>query len=206
MNLDLFCPQCNRVDWVQSVPAAVAEGTHTGFSSGVHSGIGTIAGGLVPVVGTSSHEFSHSSAVAKSLALAPTLPTAGRLTAFAVLLMLPAAGFYGAAYIGYSMDPPESSNPIRFLASLAGLLCFPVAWSLPVVIMLTVAVKRVRRSNRVGFGRGRAHSVWQRAYYCHRCAVAFWPEPTAPGLPYRVALSPSDFRRHVWAFGGYADL
>ncbi|MGW6729630.1 hypothetical protein ACWF9G_27330 [Nocardia sp. NPDC055029] len=205
MSLDLSCPHCDRTDWVQSVPAAVSEGTHSGYSTGVHTGVGIGQGGLVPVIGTSSREVSHSSALARSLALAPVLPTPGRLTAFAILLMLPTAMFFAAAALGFHTDPPEG-NPVRVLASLAGMFAIPIVWSIPVVALLAAAVKRARRNGRVASGRARAHSVWQGAYYCHRCGLAFWPQSMHPGIPSRVGVPPGEFRWYVWNVGGYAKL
>ena len=84
MSLDLSCPHCDRADWVQSVPAAVSEGTHSGLSTGVHTGVGIGQGGIVPIVGTSTREVSYTSTLARSLALEPVLPTPGRLTAIAM--------------------------------------------------------------------------------------------------------------------------
>ncbi|MFD9547961.1 hypothetical protein ACFWBG_11300 [Nocardia salmonicida] len=205
MNLDLSCPQCERIDLVQSVPAAMSEGTHSGYSTGVHTGIGIAPGGLVPVVGTSTREFSHSSALARSLEWRPVLPSAGPLSALGTVLMFFVLIVFGLCSIGLTVDPLPS-NPIRMMASLLGLYLFPIVLSIPVVAILTVAFKRARRNGKVDAGRNRARGVWSHAYYCHRCGVAYWPYPTEPGIPYRVALAPSQFRWHVWNTGGYAKL
>ncbi|MFD5179335.1 hypothetical protein ACFWM1_26245 [Nocardia sp. NPDC058379] len=205
MNLDLSCPQCERIDWVQSVPATMADGTHSGYSAGVHTGIGVGPGGLVPVVGTSIHEYRHSSTLARSLAWQPSLPSAGPLSVVSAGLLLVLAFVYAMCIASLRIDPPRG-NPAQVTGSLVGLFIVPVALSVPVVAIAILAFKRSSRNGKVQSGRNRAQGVWSHGYYCHRCGVAYWPYPTAPGIPYRVALAPSQFRWHVWNTGGYAKL
>lgn len=205
MNLDLSCPQCERIDWVQSVPAAMSDGTHSGYSTGVHTGIGIAPGGLVPVIGTSVHEYSHSSTLARSLAWQPVLPSAGPLSVLGSILLLFVMAMFALCSAALA-ENPLPGNPIRMMASLLGFYLFPLLLSIPVAAILTIAFQRARRNGRVQAGRSRARGVWSHGYYCHRCGVAYWPYPTAPGVPYRVALAPSQFRWHVWNTGGYAKL
>lgn len=80
----MSCPQCDRVDWVQNVPAVMSDGTYGGYSTGAYAGVGIAPGGLFPVAGTSTLEYNHSSVLARSLAWQPILPSASRLFAVAV--------------------------------------------------------------------------------------------------------------------------
>ncbi|MFE7723282.1 hypothetical protein ACFU44_30100 [Nocardia rhizosphaerihabitans] len=205
MNLDLSCPQCERIDWVQSVPAAMSEGTHAGHSTGVHTGIGFSSDGLVPVIGTSSHEFSHSSALARSLAWRPTLPAGGRHALLGLVLSLFFVVMLAASCVAFAQDPPQG-NSFQVLVSLIGLFLFPILLAIPIYALISGAFKRARRQARVHAGSSRAYGLWQNAYYCHRCGTVFWPLPAAPGVPHRVALTPNQFRWHVWSAGGYAKL
>ncbi|GAD83433.1 MULTISPECIES: hypothetical protein [Nocardia] len=205
VNFDMSCPQCDRVDWVQNVPAVMSDGTHSGYSTGVHAGFGVAPGGVVPVIGTSTSEFSHSSALARSLAWQPILPSAGPLSVLGSVLMFFPLIAFGLSTVGLTMEPLPS-HPIRMMVSVLGLYLFPILLSIPVVAIFTTAFKRARRNSKVDAGRHRARGVWSHGYYCHRCGVAYWPYPTEPGIPYRVALAPSQFRWHVWNTGGYAKL
>ncbi|APE37096.1 hypothetical protein BOX37_27780 [Nocardia mangyaensis] len=205
VNLDISCPQCQSIDLAQSVPAAMSEGTHSGYSTGVHTGIGIAPGGLIPLVGASTHEFNQRSALARSLAWQPILPSAGRLSALGTILLVFVIIMF-AVCSAAMLEKPLPSNPIRMMASLLGFYLLPILLSIPVVAVLTVAFRRARRNGKVDAGRNRARGVWSHGYYCHRCGVAYWPYPTEPGIPYRVALAPSQFRWHVWNTGGYAKL
>ncbi|WP_133734328.1 hypothetical protein [Nocardia ignorata] len=180
-------------------------GTLSGYSTGVHTGFGVAQGGVVPVIGTSTREFSHSSALARSLAWQPILPSAGPLSFLGSVLMLFVLFVFGLCSIGLTMEPLPS-HPLRMMASLLGLYLFPIVLSIPVVAIFTTAFKRARRNSKVDSGRHRARHVWSHGYYCHRCGVAYWPYPTEPGIPYRVPLAPSHFRWYVWNTGGYAKL
>ncbi|PWV74373.1 hypothetical protein DFR69_106184 [Nocardia neocaledoniensis] len=201
----MSCPQCQRVDWVQNVPAVMSDGTHGGYSTGTYAGVGIAPGGLFPVAGTSTHEYSHSSALARSLAWQPILPSASRLFAVGVGLGLFVLLLYVLCIDSLRIYPP-SGSPGQVMVYLIGLFMVPVGLSVPVVAILIAAVKRSNRSGKVQAGRNRARGVWSHAYYCHRCGVAYWPYPTEPGVPHRVPLAPAQFRWHVWNTGGYAKL
>lgn len=205
VNLDLTCPRCGRVDWVQSVPVAMSEGTHSGFSTGTHSGVGIGAGGLVPVIGTSTHEFSHTSDLARSLAWRPTLPAGGRHTLLGFVLSFFFIGMFAISCIALAEDPPQG-NPIRFVVSLIGLFLFPIVLGIPLFLLAAGAFKRARRQGKIRAGGNRAFGLWQHAFFCHRCGTAFWPHSTVPEIPHRIALTPGQFRWHVWNAGGYAKL
>ena len=205
VNLDLSCPQCERIDMVQSVPAAMSEGTHSGYSTSTHSGVGIAPGGLIPVIGASSREFSHSSELARSLAWRPMLPRGGRHTLLGVVLSFFFIWMFTIACVALAVDPPQG-NPIRILASLIGLFLFPLVLAIPLGILASGALKRARRQARIHAGSGRAYNLWQNSFYCHRCGTAFWPQPTIPEVPHRVALTANQFRWHVWNAGGYAKL
>ncbi|WP_280222028.1 hypothetical protein [Nocardia neocaledoniensis] len=205
MNFDVSCPQCDRVDWVQNVPAVMSDGTHGGYSTGAYAGVGIAPGGLFPVAGTSTHEYSHSSALARSLAWQPILPSASRLFAVGVGLGLFVLLLYIMCFASLQKEPLRG-DVVEVTGTLIGLFMVPVGLSVPVVAILIAAVKRSNRSGKVLAGRNRARGVWSHAYYCHRCGVAYWPYPTEPGVPHRVPLAPAQFRWHVWNTGGYAKL
>ncbi|WP_131817201.1 hypothetical protein [Nocardia salmonicida] len=205
VNLDLSCPLCEGIDMVQSVPAAMSEGTHSGYSTGVHSGVGIGSGGLVPAIGVSTHEFSHSSALARSLAWRPALATGGRHTLLGLVLSFFFVSAFALGCVATSIDPPDG-DPIQILVSLIGLFVFPIVLSIPLFAIVAGAIKRARRAAKIAAGSPRARTVWQNAFYCHRCGTAFWPQPTFPEVPHRTALTLNQFRWHVWNAGGYANL
>ncbi|WP_280338328.1 hypothetical protein [Nocardia neocaledoniensis] len=183
----------------------MSDGTHGGYSTGAYAGVGIASGGLFPVAGTSTHEYSHSSALARSLAWQPILPSASRLFAVGLGLGLFVLLLYTMCYASLQKEPLRG-DVVEVTGTLIGLLIVPVGLSVPVVAILIAAVKRSNRSGKVLAGRNRARGVWSHAYYCHRCGVVYWPYPTEPGVPHRVPLAPAQFRWHVWNTGGYAKL
>ncbi|MEV0768629.1 hypothetical protein [Nocardia salmonicida] len=183
----------------------MSEGTHSGYSTGTHAGVGIGTGGLIPVVGTSTHEFSHTSDLARSLAWRPALPTGGRHPLLVVILSFFFLGMFAMSCIAMAEDPPQG-NPISVLVSLIGLFLFPIMLGIPLFLLAAGAFKRARRQAKIHAGSGRAFGVWQHAFFCHRCGTAFWPSPIVPDIPHRTALTPGQFRGHVWNAGGYARL
>ncbi len=205
VNLDLTCPRCDRVDWVQGVPVAMSEGTHSGYSTGTHSGVGIGAGGLVSVIGTSTQEFNRVSDVARALAWRPTLPARGRHPVLVAVLSFFFIATFAAACLTLAVDPPQG-GPLHFVASMVGIFFIPTVLGLPLLLLTVGAFKRVRRQAKIHAGSNRAFGVWQHAFFCHRCGMAFWPSPTVPEIPHRTALTLEQFRTYVWTAGGYAKL
>ncbi|MEV6334646.1 hypothetical protein AB0M12_08000 [Nocardia vinacea] len=200
MDFDLTCPHCRQLDSVQSVPALNADGVSTSSGTDVYSGVGVASTGLVPVFGTATVERTHTTSLARSLAREPARTPAGRLIFFALVLLLPAMCWIVPAIISIA-DPYPGVSP--WVAALSTVIFF-VVLTTPGGLLLSVAVRRIRRNGKVVRGRRRAHAVWQAGFYCHRCGVAFWPFSPAPGIPSREAFAPQHFRWFVWNAGGYA--
>ncbi len=201
MDVDLTCPHCHQLDWVQSVPALHADGVSTSFGTSVYSGVGVASTGLVPVFGTATVDRTHTTALAHSLAREPARTPAGWLTFFALVLLVPALSWIVPAIVSIAHPAPGVSHGIAALATVM----FLGALATPGSVLLTVAVCRIRRNGRIVRGRRTAHAVWQAGFYCHRCGVAFWPHSPAPGVPARQAFAPQQFRWLVWNAGGYAN-
>lgn len=199
MKPDIACPTCRYDDLVQSVPAIRATGTSVEYSTQHDSGIAISSAGLIPVLGTSTTERTHSNALAASLALAPAQRTSAMLILFGVVLALPAI-FGALAGITTYGDPDLVSTPSEIPGYAMAVLFFAAPSFLPFLI----ARSRIRRNSRISRGIPLARTVWQAGFYCHRCGCCFWPYQPAPGIPDRVPLSPNMFRQIVWATGGYA--
>lgn len=202
MDIDITCPHCQQLDFVQSVPAVHSDGVSTSSGTDFYSGVGVASTGLVPVFGTATIERTHTTALARSLAREPAQRPVGRLTTLGVLLLLPAlfAVVIGVASVAAS-DDPEATN----VGILAGAALFVGGIAAPGLLVIGIAVLRGRRNARISRGRRTAHAVWQAAFYCHRCGLAFWPFSPAPGVPARQAFTPQHFRSFVWNAGGYAN-
>lgn len=203
MDIDLTCPHCQRLDFVQSVPAVHFDGVSTSSGTDFYSGVGVASTGLVPVFGTATVERTHTTALARSLAREPAQRPVARLTLLALLLLLPAffVVVIGIASVATS-DDPEATNVVE----LAGAAVFVGGIAAPGLLVLGIAVFRGLRNARIARGRRTAHAVWQAAFYCHRCGLAFWPFSPAPGIPARQVFTPQHFRSVVWHAGGYANL
>ncbi|MGW0252632.1 hypothetical protein ACWDYH_39015 [Nocardia goodfellowii] len=201
MEIDLNCPNCHRTDWVQSVPAIRASGVHTVTGTDYFSGVGVTASGLVPAFGTTTVERTAVSNLARSLPLAPYIPTSGKLIALGTFLAIPGL-IVVVANIAMLVNP-ESGSVVTTL--LAGLLAFAyISW--PAALAFTPVVIRVRRKRRVARGRRAASAVWQAGQYCHGCGQCFWPFSPAPHIPARQPMPPRQFTWLVWSVGGYANL
>ncbi|WP_219823617.1 hypothetical protein, partial [Nocardia nova] len=110
MSVDISCPSCGYDDCVQSVPAIRASGTSTVFGTDYYSGVGVSSLGPVPVMGSSLVERTQSSYLAQSLAPEPGFRDAGRLTTLAVVLSLPAVGYFAAGAVLISRPQPDVST------------------------------------------------------------------------------------------------
>jgi hypothetical protein len=201
MDVDLTCPHCHQLDFVQSVPAVHADGMSTSSGTNVYSGVGIASTGLVPVFGTATVDCTHTTALAHSLAREPARTPAGWLTFFALVLLVPAMSYLAPAIYGIAHPVPGLSHVVAALATVV----FFGALAAPGAVLLTVAVCRIHRNGRIVRGRGSAHAVWQAGFYCHRCGVVFWPHSPASGVPARQAFAPQHFRWFVWNAGGYAN-
>lgn len=199
MDVDITCPRCHQLDGVQSVPAICAEGVSTSYDTGTYTGVGIASTGLVPVVGITTIERSHSTALARSLAREPVQEATGKLTGLGLLLLVLPALVLVVMITGVLFPPPGTSVSSLVLATIV----FVGMISLPGLMVLRTAYTRGRRNSRIVRGRPRAMAVWGAGWYCHRCYLAFWPYPPLPEIPARHGVTPDQFRWLVWKAGGY---
>ncbi|WP_433205190.1 hypothetical protein ACQP1G_17570 [Nocardia sp. CA-107356] len=155
------------------------------------------------MIGIATVERIHTTALARSLAREPSRRPVAGITTLGLLLLLPAllVVVVGMASVATS-DAPDTTDVVV----LAGAALFVGAIAAPGLLVLGVAVLRGRRNGRISRGRRTAHAVWQAAFYCHRCGLAFWPLSPAPGVPARQAFAPQHFRWFVWNAGDYANI
>ncbi|MET8779099.1 hypothetical protein ABZV58_29200 [Nocardia sp. NPDC004654] len=199
MDLDITCPRCGRIDFVQSVPALHADGVSTSYGISQYSGLGVATTGLVPVIGTATVERTLTTALARSLAREPSQLPSGRLTVVGLLLLLPALILLAPAIAAIVTTDPQ----VRTVGTWIGALFMVVVVAIPGLIVMGAVIRRDLRNARIRRGRPNAHAVWQAGFYCHRCGVAYWPYSPAPGIPARQPFAPPQFRWFVWTAGGY---
>ncbi|WP_378741479.1 hypothetical protein [Nocardia brasiliensis] len=198
MDTDISCPLCHRIDAVQNVKALHADGISTSYSSDLSTGFAVTSAGLVPVLGASAGERTHTTALARSMAPEPLLRPTGRLVLCGILLLLPALAALGP--MAWYVFHPED---VGVLMALFVAVTVVTGLAAPSVLMLGIAYGRSRYNSRIWRGRAAAHAVWSAGYYCHRCGVAYWPRSPSSGIPARKAFAPQHFRQHVWNVGGY---
>ncbi|WP_249643728.1 hypothetical protein [Nocardia sputi] len=199
MDVDITCPQCHQLDGVQSVPAICADGSSSSYDTGTYTGVGIASTGLVPVVGTTTTERSHSTALARSLACAPALEPTGRLTGLGLLLLVLPVIVLAILITAMIFPPPNTDRSSLVL----GTIMFVGMISLPGLLVLRSSFQRGRHNARIMRGRPRAMAVWGAGWYCHRCYLAFWPYSPLPDIPARRGVAPDQFRWLVWKAGGY---
>ncbi|MGW4372024.1 hypothetical protein ACWEKT_41150, partial [Nocardia takedensis] len=195
------CPSCGRLDWVQSVPALCSDGMSVSRGAGSYSGFGLSSSVLVPVFGTVTVDRTRTTALASSLAREPDWKPTGRLTRVGWILLLPAFLVLIAA-AGATLS--EQSVQTQIQVGVAGAIMVGVCAS-PGLLVLAAASSRRRHNYRILFGRPVAQTVWGAGFYCHRCGAAYWPHSPLAGIPQRQALSPQQFRWHVWQAARYND-
>ncbi|MFI6041895.1 hypothetical protein ACIA8C_09690 [Nocardia sp. NPDC051321] len=200
MEIDISCPRCGHDDSVQMVPSAYAEGVSSSYGSNFTTGVGFTSSGVVPVVGTTTIERTHTTALAQSLSPAPAQRPVGRPLAIGLLLLVPdlLALFPMTLVI---LQPDD----VGLLPTLFGVAFFLGALALPSAVAFCLAIGRIRFNNRTSRGRCAALAVWSSGVYCHRCGVAFWPLSPAPNIPARQAYAPEHFRWFVWNAGNYVN-
>ncbi|WP_435591849.1 hypothetical protein [Nocardia sp. bgisy118] len=202
MDIDISCPNCGQIDFVQSVPALHAGGVSTSYGTNLYSGIGVSSAGLVPVIGTATVERTHTTALARSLAREPSQQPSGRLTVVGLLLLLPALILLAPAIGAIVMTHPQA----RTLGTWIGALFMVVVVAIPGSLVMGAVIARDLHNAKIRRGRPRAHTVWQAGFYCHRCGVAYWPHSPAPNVPARQPFTPPQFRWFVWNAGGYNNV
>ncbi|WP_194838743.1 hypothetical protein [Nocardia sp. XZ_19_369] len=200
MKIDISCPRCGDGHGVQSVPAAHAEGVSTSYGTNLTTGVGISPSGLMPIVGTTTVERTHTTALARSLSMAPALRPVGRLVALGLVLLVPA--LFALAVFARALQQPDEVGLLSIL--FAAALVIGVL-TMPSVLIFCIVVGRNRFNSRILRGRRAAHAVWSSALYCHRCGMAFWPFSPAPNIPAHQAFLPEHFRWFVWHAGDYVD-
>ncbi|MET7772000.1 hypothetical protein [Nocardia sp. NPDC005366] len=200
MDIDITCPTCGRLDWVQSVPALCTDGTAVSFGSGSYSGFGMSGGGLVPVFGTMTVDRTHTTTLAQSFAREPAWKPTRRLTRWGCLLLIPAFFMALILTLGVIYTEEPGAAQVQTAVGSVFLVGFTAA---PGLLCLAVVWARRRHNNRVLRGRPAAHGLWRAGFYCHRCGWAFWPYSPVAGIPVRQSLAPQQFRWYVWQVGRY---
>ncbi|BAJ33069.1 MULTISPECIES: hypothetical protein [Kitasatospora] len=206
------CPTCGLDDEVVGVPAAYHAGRDT-VRDGEEGGVRTV-----------------SSSLSSALAPAPTrLPRATSCLMVVVGLHLVAVSigtFVAGALAGHWFDggDPVPDGPDPYGGRFHGTVLHPadaasadrpsllfLGWisgaALLLAVALFVAVRRRARAGRRQAARqadrrAEAERLWSRGWYCRRCGTVHFR--AEPGCPAR-ALTLGDFRREVWAAGGYGD-
>lgn len=199
--MDIRCPHCSRYDLAQSVPALHADGVSTTHVTQRYSGVGLSHSGMVPVVGTATVEGTRSTCLAQSLAPAPVPRPAGKLTIVGILLLVPAL----ILLIPFSAPVVIEGAEVPRWAALVIALAVVGTFATPGVLVLAAAARRSRHNGKILRGVGPAKHIWNAAYYCHRCGVAYWPMPPTPSIAAQHAFTPDHFRKLVWQAGGYLE-
>ncbi|MEV2225445.1 hypothetical protein AB0E01_37055 [Nocardia vinacea] len=202
MDIDISCPACGRMDWVQSVPAVRATGVQTITGTDYFSGVGLASSGFVPVVGSATIERTQTTSLARTLPLTPSQRTSGRLVAWGLIMSIPF--LIAVAPLTISVLQPQPDVGRGWM--LIGALFFLGAFATPSAIAFATAIRRVRRNSRISRGLPAARAVWSAGQYCHGCGLCFWPYSPAPNVPARKAIPPHNFTWVVWNAGGYANI
>lgn len=199
MDIDITCPSCHSIDFVQSVPAVHADGVTSSHSTGMYSGVGVTSAGIVPVFGAHTVDRIQATTLARSFAREPAQQRCGALAVAGALLLLPVLFLVAIGLASLPTADPATTN----VATVIGAGLAVVMLAAPGVLCMSAAILRTRRNQRIVRGRSRAYAVWQAGFYCHRCGSAFWPIPPASGVPARQAFAPPHYRWFVWRAGGY---
>lgn len=117
---------------------------------------------------------------------------------------------FGVAGMALAWTASAVGGGARPVLFWCGIACFGYALAL-----YGWAAARRARLTRVRRGAPAALALWRDAWYCQRCDGVFFPAgdgegagtEAAPGAAAaRDLLSVEEFRRLVWAAGGYGDL
>ncbi|MEV5835584.1 hypothetical protein [Nocardia sp. NPDC052112] len=202
MDIDISCPACGRMDWVQSVPAIRATGVQTITGTDYYSGVGLASSGFIPVIGSATIERTQTSSLARTLPLTPLQRTSGRPVMWGLIMAIPF--LIAVAPLTISVLRPQPD--VGWGWTLVGALFFLGAFATPSAIAFAIAVHRIRLNNRISRGLPTARAVWSAGKYCHGCGLCFWPYSPAPNVPARKAMPPNNFTWVVWNVGGYANI
>lgn len=202
MDIDISCPTCGRMEWVQSVPAIRATEVQTITGTDYYTGVGIASSGFVPVAGSATIERTQTSNLARTLPLAPPQRTSGRLVVWGLVMAIPFLIALTPLIISVVQAQPDVGRVWMFFIVAA----FLAAMGTPSAIAFATAIHRVRRRSRISRGLPAARAVWSAGQYCHGCGLCFWPYSPAPDVPARKAMPPHNFTWVVWNAGGYANI
>ena len=178
---DERCPSHGAGDYVRKVSAVFGEQYFQGRSDRVVGAVTPHGWAVGRAVGASV------SASATAQALAPE-PLVRRNAALPMIGAIPALVF----------------GAVMCAASGGAVI------GIPFVALALIALARGAYLHglnaQVDSGRARARAVWDRAWYCGRCEVVFFPHGQEPaGALADEAMAPARFQLAVWSAGGYGD-
>ncbi|WP_040835037.1 hypothetical protein [Nocardia brevicatena] len=110
MDLDITCPHCGHIDFVQSVSALHADGVSTSYDTHEYSGVGVTTAGLVPVFGTAKYRTHPHDRTGPKPCTRPARKPSGRLTVVGLLLLIPAVLALIPAILTVVVEDPEVSR------------------------------------------------------------------------------------------------
>jgi len=192
----LDCPQCALSDEVRGVRAVYESqsATYAGVSTGVTSGVGFAGGRAVPVVGRTVLHTSGRSSTLLADTLAPPPAPAMPPQRGGVLIGLAAAAPVLAGCLTVPLLAGGSPGALRNAIIFWGVIGGPF---LVVAVALLVYRITARQKARKAYDAYSAiypaqAAVWNAAYFCGRCNLAFLPEG-ALGLPGRHQVVAQQF-------------
>ncbi|WP_459962248.1 hypothetical protein [Nocardia sp. IFM 10818] len=194
------CPNCGRIDAVQSMHAIAATGVSTVQGSSTYLGVGIgPSGSVVPVLGSASSSSSQTTALAAATRPAPPASSVTGPAACGILLLIAALIMFAITRAAASLNTSseQSAPPIGFW------LVLTLPFALPSLMAFLLLARRSRDNARIARGLPTASALWAAALYCHRCGLCYWPFPMDGGVAARQPISPYEFQQIVWNAGGY---
>ncbi|NUR69720.1 MAG: hypothetical protein HOU81_02780 [Hamadaea sp.] len=184
----LDCPQCSQPDQVQSVRSVYESqsGTYSGVSTGVTSGVGFAGGRAVPVVGRTVTRTSGrtSTLLADTLAPPPVPAMPPQRGGVLIGLALAAPVLAGCLTVPLLASGADHAvrNAVIFWAAIGGPF---LVVAIALIVYRITARQRARRAYDAYSAIYPAQSaVWNAAFFCGRCNLAFLPVG-ALGVPGR---------------------
>lgn len=195
----LACPGCAGLDQVQRVSEVYRAGTSRYGATGWAVGA---AGGQLAFLHI-AHTGTTVSALAAALDPRPAIRSHRGLAVIGGLLLVCALGLIVLDGVLVANGLRAGFHGITYQAVLL-MLVPPLVFAVPAAMMLTAPLRANRWKRQVAQGMPHAYTVWQRAWYCHRCGGAYLPPAENDSrLPTGRLLTASDFRdllRHVGGF------
>ncbi len=191
--MEIACPQCARVDQVQSVPAVFQGGQTTYRVQGPMTAVPAGDGVVYPAT---AHRGVSVTATAAALDPYPVLRGGGCFLAPALVLLIPAFVFVSFAADVLAENPAPTAG--GRVGATIGAWIFPFGAFALVALFAVLFVLRLRRNARIRRGVPDALALWRQAWFCHRCGGVFFPRGEL--------MSAAAFRGHVGRAGGYTGV